>query len=1264
MPKNYLHNYALLNCRVAIAHPATIKLAILTFLISTWINTTSAQTVVWQDDFDLPTVNTDSWTYDFGDGSQRAPGFGWGNAELEYYTSRPDNVRVENGSLIIEARRENFGPASNFTSGRVKTEGRIHFKYGTVEARIKLPNVAKGIWPAFWTLGTIGGSWPSIGEIDMLEVGSGQALAAGLGNRQVSAAAHWGNTEGAHQYNVLYNNSSVDLSEDYHLYKMVWTSSSIKMYLDNVEFYSFDISDKNAPWYNEFHTPHFLLLNLAVGGNYTGIYDANGISASLPCKMFVDYIKISQNAGDELYIGKDDSLRGNFGVLTETTTVTDSLSFGNTANLYYWNNLSEIKNTVPFEGKNSLAVHANANDWFGMGIVNNYVNLHNFSAGSLKFHYKSTYQGQLKIGLTTGHGETWMNFPAGKQPYGLIRDGNWHEVSIPLADFSNSSLGMNIDIWSLKSAFMFAGDPAISNADFYFDNIYYSDGATPNLSPSISITTPVNNNIFKSPASITINATADDSNGSISKVDFYNGNTLLGSDLIAPYSVLWNDVPTGNYGITAQATDNDGNITVSVPVTFQVAPTACTGTAVNGDYSYEVYTDAGSVYFKFHPLAPILGSTYALIYLRETGSGIYPGYNMIPSGSDFTFSKPIADGVTTSFYFSYQVPSGGERNSSSDPHAYVVGTVCVEGAPSVSITTPVEAESFVAPASITINATATDGDGSISKVEFFNGSDLLGTSSSSPYSFTWSNVAAGSYTLTAKATDNSDLSSSSIPVNIVVNAPNTNGYCGTAFNGDYEYKAETNNELVTFTFHPLQPIVGCQYALIYIREGLSGGYAGYGMTASGTDFIFSKTIANNTPISIYFTYQTPPAGERNSSANPHSYTVGTNCIGIVGQAPTIAITSPVNNTRFTEPASILINVDATDADGTISKVEFYSGPTLIGSDDTSPYSFEWNNVMAGNYTITSKATDNDALFTTSTPVNVVVEIDNSGGFCDTLENGDYSYKVETVGDNVLFQFHPLPPIEGCSYVFIYVREGTTGGYPGYAMTRIGSDFIFEKAIGSGTPLSIYFTYNVPSGGERNSSATPHDYTVGTICEGLLPVNLIAFNAAKNNDGSVVLNWSTASESNNDYYIIERSADARSYKTISRVEASNLPSIKNDYQVTDEYPMEGLNYYRLVQVDKDGLSTFHGVKSVEVSKRKSAAKIYPNPLHGTGLNIKLNQISDDPVLVQIININGKLIHEGIYKPTAGLLKVALDVKPAAGIYLVKIGGSIEAKLIVE
>jgi beta-glucanase (GH16 family) len=264
---------------------------------------TQGQTLVWEENFNADTINRQIWTYDLASGCE-INNCGWGNSEMEYYTDRKENARIENGNLVIEAHKEVY-KGKPFTSARLKTQNLMHFKYGTIEARIQIPNVTSGLWPAFWTLGTVGGGWPAIGEIDMMEIGSKEALKDSLGNRRVSSAAHWSKANGTHQFNVFYKDAPVDLSADYHLYKMVWTKESIKMYLDNVEYYSFDISGGAAANLSEFHNPHHLLLNLAVGGSYTGIFTEGGIKADFPSKMRVDYIKLYQNKGDSLYLAPD-----------------------------------------------------------------------------------------------------------------------------------------------------------------------------------------------------------------------------------------------------------------------------------------------------------------------------------------------------------------------------------------------------------------------------------------------------------------------------------------------------------------------------------------------------------------------------------------------------------------------------------------------------------------------------------------------------------------------------------------------------------------------------------------------------------------------------------------------------------------------------------------------------------------------------------------------------------------------------------------------
>src|SRR5262245_51540044 len=116
---------------------------------------------VWSDEFDDPDINRSNWTYDLGGG-------GWGNDELQYYTDRPENSRVENGFLVLEARKERFRNR-DYTSARLKTQGLQNWTYGRLEARIQVPN-GQGVWPAFWMLGAnfpeVG--WPECGEIDIM----------------------------------------------------------------------------------------------------------------------------------------------------------------------------------------------------------------------------------------------------------------------------------------------------------------------------------------------------------------------------------------------------------------------------------------------------------------------------------------------------------------------------------------------------------------------------------------------------------------------------------------------------------------------------------------------------------------------------------------------------------------------------------------------------------------------------------------------------------------------------------------------------------------------------------------------------------------------------------------------------------------------------------------------------------------------------------------------------------------------------------------
>lgn len=267
--------------------------------------TTSAQTVIWSEEFDSPTALENSvWSYDIGDGCDIGI-CGWGNAEFQQYTNDPANVRVEDGHLVITAlRHAGANPNDDtFTSGRIKTQGKLTLRYGTVEARIQLPDLADGLWPAFWTLGnnisTV--SWPACGEIDIFEMGSSGAIAENVINRRVASTAHWSDANDNYAGYGLSYTSPTDLDGSFHIYRMEWTPSYIRTFIDGIVIWTIGISNPANFGGEEFHNPHFLLLNMAVGGNYTGINEFPGdITASFPAEYRVDWIRIYDNGFTDL----------------------------------------------------------------------------------------------------------------------------------------------------------------------------------------------------------------------------------------------------------------------------------------------------------------------------------------------------------------------------------------------------------------------------------------------------------------------------------------------------------------------------------------------------------------------------------------------------------------------------------------------------------------------------------------------------------------------------------------------------------------------------------------------------------------------------------------------------------------------------------------------------------------------------------------------------------------------------------------------------
>lgn len=231
--------------------------------------------LVWSDDFNSNTLDQTKWTYELGGG-------GWGNNELQSYTNTPENVFLDGSHLVIRARQQ--AGSNVYTSGRLITKGKQSFQFGRIDVRAKVPK-GKGVWPAIWMLGADidQNNWPVCGEIDIMEL-------RGSKPREMLSTMHFGNSTATHQYKGTTKQLTADLSDEFHVFTVVRSRNLMRFFLDGQEYYRFTNADVGSFSY-PFNNPFFVILNVAVGGNFDGNPDG---SAVFPQQMEVDYVRYFQ----------------------------------------------------------------------------------------------------------------------------------------------------------------------------------------------------------------------------------------------------------------------------------------------------------------------------------------------------------------------------------------------------------------------------------------------------------------------------------------------------------------------------------------------------------------------------------------------------------------------------------------------------------------------------------------------------------------------------------------------------------------------------------------------------------------------------------------------------------------------------------------------------------------------------------------------------------------------------------------------------------
>ena len=467
--------------------------------------------VIWEDDFN----NLENWMKVTGNGS-----WGWGNGELEFY--KEENVEIAeipdepgNNALHITALEESgfdivdqWGNPLYYTSGKVITKAKVSVQYGVIEARLRVPDLDLGGWPAVWLLGMANYNWPRSGELDMMEMGSRQDFrdlhddhngGNGANNSTVNQAVganaifyadeavNEGNPTGAasiswdpdDDYCRPYYNYD-NLNDRFLIYRMYWDPDSIRFTVidDSVEYDLYTDPFPIDSVSEEFQRPFYFIVNLAIGGLFTDAEYLGGsgapISMPFPANMYVDYIKVMEwNGHGNVHIGPPEFESGTYGIFTDLTLVDNGLVAGENAEIYVWEETLSEGSIPPFEGENGITWTSTGSGWFGAGIMSMQpVNLFNFGDGYLKFRIKIPSNISFQIGIIDAWGnQSYVEFPSNQTKYGLARNGEWGQASIPIDDIR----GEYIDLRMLSYEFVILEVNGAS-CEFALDDIYWEGG--------------------------------------------------------------------------------------------------------------------------------------------------------------------------------------------------------------------------------------------------------------------------------------------------------------------------------------------------------------------------------------------------------------------------------------------------------------------------------------------------------------------------------------------------------------------------------------------------------------------------------------------------------------------------------------------------------------------------------------------------------------------------------------------------------------------
>jgi chitinase len=808
--------------------------------------------------------------------------------------------------------------------------------------------------------------------------------------------------------------------------------------------------------------------------------------------------------------------------------------------------------------------------------------------------------------------------------------------------------------------------------------VFANGGTTTNNPPTVNITSPAGGSSHTAGGSLTLTATAADNDGTISKVEFYNGATKLATVTTSPYTYTWSSLVAGSYSLTAIATDNAGATTTSAAVAVTVKTTG------GND------NPSGKVLVGYWHNWNLASAPY--IRLKDVDSR----YNVIEvafasTGSDYATISFTPDSHTTEAEFKSDIATlqsqgrkvllsiGGETgtlllNSAAAKQNFITTMKAVldnynfdgfdldiEGGTSLQLDNG--DKNFAAPTTAkVVNLIAACKE--IITYRTAQGKNCLLTMAPETY-----------YVQTAYGATYSPLVGAYLPIIyglkdqlswIQPQLYNTGSVQGL---DNKNYSSSTADFIVSMTEMLMTgfPVAGTSQTFPALRQdqvafGLPAapGAAGSGYTApaevlkalnylvKGQSYGGSYTLRNSAGYTnlrgiMTWSVNWDAVNSKQFAASYYPFFFG-NTGG--NQSPNVSITSPAANASFTAPAAVTITAAASDPDGTIAKVQFYNGATLLGESTSSPYTYAWNNVVAGSYTLTAKATDNAGAVTTSAAIAIVVTGGTGGGICDGIAAwtaaGVYTGGMKAVYNSKLYtanwwtQGEQPDTHSGDGQVWKYVGDctggGNTGG-PGVSITSpsAGASFTAPATVSisasasstSGTISSVAF-YN-GSTLLGTVTAAPYTYSWTGVAAGAYSLTAKATDNSGRSTTSAAVSITVGGSTNTGncagvatyapYPAIYNAGDKVVYNGYLYVSLSN--SLYNVTPGTADYWWQPLGQCTSAALTVAATT----VKATEVADDEQIL-VFPNPVSGANLQVSLTAKANERIWVELWSINGK------------------------------------------